>query len=410
MSPPIQFKVTILPVRVGVALACLFLSKAQAVNPPPDGGYPGFTTAEGTNALKNLSDGIGNTAAGWYSLFTNSSGSYNTGIGAGTLALNNADSNTAIGTAALLFNIAGSGNTAVGETALLNNDGSDNTAVGSEALSHNTQGSGNTGTGAFALISNTNGSNNVGNGYAVLSFNTEGHDNTAAGSGALFGNLTGNNNTAVGSGALADNDSGNSNIAVGFHAGGNLTTGSNNIDIGNVGIAGEQNTIRIGALGIQTATYIAGISGQTSSGGAAVFVNANGKLGTSTSSARFKDEIRPMDKASEVILALRPVSFRYKKEIDPQGIPQSGLVAEEVEEVNPDLVVRDEYGNPYSVRYDQINAMLLNEFLKEHRRNAKQEATIARQQKQIEALAAGLQKVRHQLELSKTPPQVANNP
>jgi len=176
-------------------------------------------------------------------------------------------------------------------------------------------------------------------------------------------------------------------------------------------VAGESNTIRIGDESVQTATYIAGISGRTASGGAAVFVNSNGKLGTSTSSARFKEEIKPMGEASEAILALKPVTFRYKPEIDPKGIPQFGLVAEEVEKVNPDLVARDKEGKPYSVRYDQVNAMLLNEFLKEHRKNEEQQATIARQQKQIEALAAGLQKVSAQLEVIRPAPQTAlNNP
>ena len=196
---------------------------------------------------------------------------------------------------------------------------------------------------------------------------------------------------------------------MGIQAGSNLTTGDDNICIGNVGVAGDGGTIRIGESFIG-ATYIAGISGQTAPGGAAVFVNGDGKLGTSTSSARFKDEIKPMAEASEALFALQPVTFRYKKEIDPQGIPQFGLVAEEVEKVNPDLVIRDQEGTPHTVRYEQINAMLLNEFLKEHRKNEEQEATIARLEKQVEALTAGLQKVSAQLEASKPAPQVVNNP
>ena len=146
----------------------------------------------------------------------------------------------------------------------------------------------------------------------------------------------------------------------------------------------------------------------TSSGGTAVFINNSGKLGTSTSSRRFKEEIKPMDTASEAVLALKPVTFRYKKEVDSDGIPQFGLVAEDVEKVNPDLVLRDKEGKPYTVRYDQVNAMLLNEFLKEHRKNEEQESKIeeqetkiARQEQQIEALTAGLQKVSAQLEMSK---------
>src|SRR5207253_4718610 len=158
------------------------------------------------------------------------------------------------------------------------------------------------------------------------------------------------------------------------------------------------------------AIFIAGISGATVAGGVSVIIDSNGHLGTVTSSARFKDGIKPMDKASEAILALQPVTFRYKHELDPEGIAQFGLVAEQVEKVNPDLVARDEQGKVYSVRYEAVNAMLLNEFLKEHRKNERQEATIARQQKQIEALTAGLQKVNDQLEISKaTPIVVVNN-
>ena len=215
---------------------------------------------------------------------------------------------------------------------------------------------------------------------------------------------------------------------MGAGAGGNLTTGSNNIDIGNRGVAGESDTIRIGTTGTHTNTFIAGISGVTVAGGVGVIVDTNGQLGTVVSSARFKDEIKPMDKASEAILALKPVTFRYKHELDPEGIPQFGLVAEEVEKVNPDLVARDDQGKPYTVRYEAVNAMLLNEFLKEHRKVEKQQATIAElkstvaqqqkgfqsrlaeQQKQLEALTAGLQKVSAQLEASKPAPQVVNNP
>ena len=347
-----------------VALACFgLLPTTQAVVPPPDGGYPGFTTAEGTNALNNLTTGVGNTAVGWYSLFANSTASYNTGVGAGTLALNDADSNTAIGATALFLNTSGFENSAVGFGALaLNDTGGDNTATGFRALSSNTSG--------FA--------------------------NTANGTGALFSNTTGTSNTAVGWFALQSNTEGGNNTIIGAGAGGSITTASNVICIG-ANVSGEN---------ASSSCYIGHIFNATSSGGSAVFVNTNGKLGTNTSSKRFKEEIKSMDKASEALLALKPVTFRYKKEIDPAGTSQFGLVAEEVERVNPDLVVRDKEGKPYSVRYDQVNAMLLNEFLKEHRKNEEQEATIARliatdtrQQKQIETLTAALQKVSAQLEL-----------
>src|SRR6266567_7395462 len=181
---------------------------------------------------------------------------------------------------------------------------------------------------------------------------TTGSQNTATGWQALFSNK-GDENTANGAFALYSNTTGGSNIALGNSAGFNLTTGDFNIDIGNAGVAGEANTIRIGTSGDQTRTFIAGISG-TAVAGAAVKVNANGLLGVAPSSQRFKTEIKPMDKASEAILALKPVTFHYKKELDPEGILQFGLVAEEVEEVDPNLVTCDDQGKPYTVRYEEI--------------------------------------------------------
>jgi hypothetical protein len=271
-----------------------------------------------------------------------------------------------------------------------NTTGFDNVAIGLQALNNSTTGFFNTATGNFSLFSLTTGS-----------------QNTATGVGALVSNQSGNNNTAQGVSALF-NSIGSNNIALGFEAGGDLVVGDNNIDIGNVGVADEGNTIRIGTQGTQTKTFIAGIS-DAPIGGMEVRVNQNGRLGTEPSSKRFKELIKPMDKASEVLLSLRPVTFRYKSEIEPEGIPQFGLVAEDVEAVNPDLVVRDKEGKPYSVRYDVVNAMLLNEFLKEHRRVEEQGATIAKQQKQIEALTAGLHKVSAQLELSRPAPQTVKN-
>ena len=214
---------------------------------------------------------------------------------------------------------------------------------------------------------------------------------------ALFGNTTGSNNTANGEAALFRNTTGSSNIAVGVNAGSNLTIGNNNIHIGNVGVAGEANTIRVGMQGTQTRTFIAGISG-VAVAGSAVVANANGQLGIAASSARFKDEIKPMDKASEAILALQPVTFYYKKEIDPTRTSQFGLVAEEVEKVNPALVMRDEQGKPYGVRYDKVNAMLLNEFLKEHRKNEEQEKRIAELKSGMTALAATVKEQESQIQ------------
>jgi endosialidase-like protein len=226
---------------------------------------------------------------------------------------------------------------------------------------------------APGLLSNTIGFNNTANGAFPLFRNTSGNDNTANGAFALFRNTTGSFNVAVGYNAATGLTTGGNNIALGTNAGVALTTGSFNIDIGNIGEA-EDSTIRIGTVGTQTATYIAGISG-TAVIGNAVVVDSNGQLGTVASAARFKKEIKPMDKASEAILALNPVTFQYK--IDKTSTPQFGLIAEDVEKVNPDLVVRDKKGKPYSVRYDQVNAMLLNEFLKEHRKVEKLETTVA---------------------------------
>ena len=264
---------------------------------------------------------------------------------------------------------------------------------------------GNTAEGTKALFSNTTGNANTAIGVGALYKNTTGTGNTATGMAALGSNTSGFFNTAIGARALLI-ATGNYNVALGHSAGESLTTGNNNIDIGHnvLGVKGESNTVRIGNTDI-TATFIGGISGQTVVGGAAVFVDSNGKLGTMTASTRFSDEIKPMDKASEAILTLKPVTFRYKQEIDSKSIRQFGLIADEVEKVNPDLIVRDKEGKPYSVRYDQVNAMLLNEFLKEHAKVEKLEASVARQQKQIETLTAGLQKASAQLEASKPTPQ-----
>jgi hypothetical protein len=371
-------------VTIFLALGLLAFSRvAQAVVPPPDGGYPGFNTAEGQNALKNLTTGAANTAVGWFSLFGTSSGSFNTAVGAGALDLNTADNNTAVGVAALLLNTTGTDNTANGRAALEFNDtGLNNTAVGSTAL-----------------FSNTTGNLNTANGVAALVNNTTGNGNTAIGVEALAENTAGNNNTAIGAGALL-NSTGSGNVALGVNAG--------------VGVAGASNVIAIGAgvIGADVADscFIGHIRGvQTANADAIpVLIDSAGQLGTASSSARFKKEIKPMEKASEAILALKPVTFHYKS--DTKGTPQFGLIAEEVAEVNPDLVVRDEKGQIYTVRYDQVNAMLLNEFLKEHQTVQQQGATIVRLEKQIEALTAGLQKVSAQVEASKPAPQVVNNP
>jgi Chaperone of endosialidase len=310
MKPISRLIITILP------FLCLLAAgtKAQAVVPPPDGGYPNFTTAEGTNALKNLTTGAANTAVGWFSLFGDTTASFNTGVGAGTLLFNNGDQNTAIG--------------------------------------------------AVALLNNTTGSFNTATGVSALSMNT-----------------TGTGNTATGDEALANNTTGTGNTALGWGAGTNLTTGDGNVCIGwaVVGVAGESDTTRI--------RNIWGRVGGTQ----AVYVDEDGRLGTNTSSRRFKEEIRPMDTASEVIYSLKPVSFRYKMEIEPTRPLSFGLIAEDVEQTNADLVLRGKDGKVSTVRYEAVNAMLLNEFLKEHRKVEKLEATVA-------DLAAELRQVKAQVQ------------
>jgi Chaperone of endosialidase len=361
---------------VGISLACFagFAPIAFGVTPPPDGGYPNKNTAEGQDALFSLTFGTANTANGFSALKANTNG----------------DRNTANGALALFTNVTGSENTATGYAALFFN-----------------RGSGNTANGIGALYSNATGINNTANGQRTLYDNLNGSRNTASGVGALGNNTMGNNNTADGSQALGNNTTGSFNTALGNNAGSGVST--------------AEDVICIGAAGadVSHSCYIDNIFNQSSPSGLAVFVNSDGKLGTIMSSMRFKEDIKPMDKASEAILALQPVTFRYKKDFDSTGTPQFGLVAEDVAKVNPDLVVRDKEGKPSSVRFDQVNAMLLNEFLKEHKKfedqqetitqlksdATKQEAarielksTIAQQQKAIEILTAQLKEQAAQIQ------------
>ena len=362
MNHPIRLKTTTPPLLITLTLLCFgLLPRAQAVVPPPDGGYPGFNTAEGQKALFSLTSGTGNVAVGWGALYSDTQGSLNTAIGTGALLLNIGDQNTATGAGALLFNNLGISNTA---------------------------------NGAFALHLNTDGDFNTAHGYQALFSNTTGIENTATGYQALFSNTTGNSNTALG-----------------VNAGLSLTTGSGNVCIGagTSGVPGESDTTRIRNIYASVAN------------GRAVYVDSDAKIGTLASSRRFKQEIKPMDKASEVLFALKPVSFRYKKEVDPTRSLSFGLIAEEVAEVDPELVTPDPDGKPETVRYEAVNAMLLNEFLKEHSKVEKLtkdfRATVAQQEREIQALAATvkeqaeqIQKVSAQLEASKPAPQVVDNP
>ena len=353
----------------------------------------------GPNALLSNTIGVNNTANGAFALSNNTEGS----------------DNTAIGFIALSQDTIGSDNTAIGFVALeFNTTGFQNTANGVGALQFNTTGTFNTASGAFALRDNTEGVENTANGDGALSRNTTGSFNTASGSGALANNTTGANNTATGIGALGSNTEGSDNIALGISAGNNITTGSNNIHIGHPGdAAGDSDTIRIGQT--QTRTFIGGIFGQTTSGAAIpVVIDEAAQLGTQSSSRRFKTDIQLMDRGSESVLALKPVRFHYKS--DKTATPQFGLIAEEVAEVNPNLVVRDKKGEIYTVRYDAVNAMLLNEFLKEHRKVEQQQTTIAELKKELGIVLASvkeqnskIQRVSAQLEMTRSGRRIVNN-
>jgi hypothetical protein len=340
-------------------------------------------------------------------LMSNTTKSFNTALGAGALAANTGTENTSTGAGALLGN-TGDDNTANGAFALVSNTtGTGNTAVGDRALQNNMVGSGHTAVGSQALMH--------ANATAFLG------SDTAVGASALAADTSGDSNTAVGGGALALVTTGGGYTAVGNLAGA-AVTGDNNIAIGSgagINTTSAHDSICIGIAGnnADNACYIGQIfSANVGMTGTAVFVNSNGRLGTVASSRRFKEEIKPMGKASEAIMALKPVTFRYHKEIDTAGTTQFGLVAEDVEKVNPDLVVRDEKGKPYSVRYDQVNAMLLNEFLKEHKKVEEQQANIAELKSTVGVLSAQLkeqaeqiQKVSAQLKVSKPTPQVVAN-
>jgi uncharacterized coiled-coil protein SlyX len=380
----------------------------------PDPGSVGgsLNTADGANALSSVTTGAANSAFGWFSLLSNAEGTFNTAAGAATLLFNTANNNTAVGGAALLFNTTGTANTAVGAGAMVNNiDGLEHTAVGFQALNANTTGNDNAAFGLFALLNNVDGSSN-----------------TALGTAALLSNVSGDNNQAIGRGALRFNE-GSGNIAIGREAGATPPQAGQYNNTILLGIAGDAD-----ALDPDGRAYIGNVRGVTVANGDGinVLIDSTGQLGTSNSSRRFKKDIKPMDQTSEAILALKPVTFHYKNQDTKkaENTPQFGLIAEDVAEVNPDLVVCDADGKPFTVRYDAVNAMLLNEFLKEHKKveeqqaniaqlnskMANQAAIIAQQQKGMEVLtaqlkeqAAQIQKVSAQVETNKPAPQTVAN-
>jgi hypothetical protein len=368
-------------------------------------------TANGANALQGNTTGSSNTAIGSQALSLNTEGGGNTATGSSALFSNTTgDFNTASGDEALFANTTGAQNTATGVAALSSNtSGAGNTADGFQTLLNNSTGNFNTATGVFALENNTTGDINVATGQQALNHNTTGDENVAVGASALFNNTAGTDNIAIGFSALLNN-TGSGNIAIGTLAGANLTTGNSNLVIGNLlgGVAGEANTMRIGLS--QFRTFISGIRGVTTGNANAVpvVIDSDGQLGTMSSSRRFKHEIKPMDTASQAILSLKPVTFNYKS--DSTNTPQFGLIAEYVAAVNPDLVVRDQNAQIYTVRYDAVNAMLLNEFLKAHRKMEAQQKQIDDLTARLEQQAAQIQKVSVLVETSKPAPQLVNNP
>jgi hypothetical protein len=349
--------------------------------------------AVGARSLSYNTTGIANAAFGRRALHYNTTGTLNTAVGEAALYHNTTgDANSAMGNWALLMNTSGVENTAVGRTALAQNTtGTRNVAVGNSAL-YQSNASGNTAVGMLALTSNTVGFSNNALGYSSLLFNTAGSYNVAIGNSALFFNTTASRNTAVGDRALL-NTIGHRNVAVGSSAGANQTTGSDNLYLANLGVAAEFGQIRIGTVGTHTGATIAGISGATSAGGIAVLVNASGKLGTTTSSARFKEDVRDMGAASDVLMKLRSVVFRYREGVvgaEDAKTTQYGLIAEEVAEVAPELVAPDLEGRPYSVKYHELPALLVNEVQAQRRRNEEQQRLIAAQNARIERLERAL--------------------
>jgi len=320
-------------------------------------------------------------------------------VGAGNLSING-NFNTAFGYQSLYSNTGGTDNTASGYVALsANTTGIWNTATGSNALASNTQGYYNTATGTRALYSNTTGWENTASGAEALSSNTTGLLNSGIGTFALYHNTTGNDNTASGSAALFWNTAGSNNTAIGFEAGSDATTGNFNIYIGSqvYGSAGESNVIRIGSG--QTQTYIAGIWGASVGTGSAVYVNSYGRLGTVTSSRRFKQDIKDMGEASSRLMSLRPVTFRYKNEMDQEDRTlQYGLIAEEVAEVYPELVQYEKNGEPFTVRYHEIGPMLLNEVQKQNQHIQRQEEQIKKLNRALDERDGRIQKLEKLLE------------
>jgi hypothetical protein len=360
------------------------------------GGDVNDNTRYGVTALSSITTGQNNSAFGFQALLSTTDGFTNAGFGTHALRDNTSGHrNVAVGSQALMLNTIGFRNVAVGMAALQDNtDGNYNTAVGGGGtLGNNTTGADNTAIGASALFQNTTGDNNTATGSGALASNGTGSANTAVGYTALNNHGNGDNNTAFGYSALWDQVSGSSNIALGGFAGSGNTTGSFNISIGSLGVDGDNNTTRIGTVAEQTRAIVAGIRGVTTGAAdaIAVVIDSNGQLGTVSSSLRYKEDVSEMGEASGRLLDLNPVTFRYRKAYDDGERPlEYGLIAEEVAEVFPELVVFNDENQPETVKYRLLSSMLLNELQKQH-------STLSGQVAEIDELKDELAELRQQV-------------
>jgi len=389
--------------RSATLMGSLILIAGTSHGAPPPNVVPSDSaanTAMGSNAMSSNLSGYENTAAGAHAMESNTSGNRNVAVGQGAMRYNTDGTfNTGVGDGALYYNTTGIYNTAFGYDTLANTTtgdynaacgalalssntiGSNNAALGQVALWYNTTGNDNTAAGAGAMKQNTTGSNNTAAGFEVLQENTTGTNNTAFGSGAMGNNVTGGDNTALGTSALGTNQGGSNNIAIGSKAGYYLRGSRFNIDIGNMGLASDVGTIRLGTTNQQTATYVAGIAGAQVTG-AAVYVSATGQLGVLASSERYKTKVTSMGGSSKRLRALRPVTYELKS--DPRAGTQYGLIAEEVARVYPELVVRGAGGEIEGVRYEELTPMLLNELQRQQTELAQVKAQLAALSRTVE--------------------------
>jgi len=336
--------------------------------PETTGPTVGVLTLDGSPFLHSFPPNSSNTLVGKGAGGFQTTGGQNSGFGAGSLSSNTTGgNNSAFGVSSLMANTTGSSNSAFGIGSLISNTtGGQNSAFGQESLKSNGIGSANAAFGNFSLSLNTNGQFNAAFGWGSLRNNTIGRFNAAFGGQSLILNTEGANNVAFGMLSLSNNTTGSNNIAIGRSAGESLTTGNDNIDIGNAGVAAESGTIRVGTAGTHTKTFISGIRGVTVTGGIGVVIDANGQLGTTSSSARYKHDIQDMGDLSARLMQLRPVTFRYNAQGADAPL-RFGLVAEEVNEVLPELVARNKDGEIETVMYHELPAMLLNEIQKQRR-------------------------------------------